>query len=125
MKRVLKPNGRFVAATVGNTHMKEMMDKLQQAHKSQTWESFGNMFTLENGLEQLKPFFPNVTLSRYEDSLNVTEIEPIMAYIRSSIRAAEISEDELVKVQTDLEKELHDKGSFFITKAIGLFEAMK
>ena len=67
------------------------------------WEAYANPFTLDNGLEQLKPFFPNVTMSRYEDNLQVTEIEPIMAYVRSSLRAADMSESELVKVRVNLE----------------------
>jgi len=48
-----------------------------------------------------------------------------MAYIRSSIRAADVAEAELVKVQASLEQELKDKGSIFITKDAGLFEAIK
>ena len=69
--------------------------------------------------------FSNVTMSRYEDNLHVTEIEPIMAYIRSSMRATELSEEELANVQRDLEKELMEKGKVFISKDSGLFEAVK
>lgn len=125
VKRVLKPGGRLFAATVGDNHLKEMMDVLRLVHVNKTWESYANPFTLESGLEQLKPFFPNVTLSRYEDNLHVTEIEPMMAYVRSSLRAADLSEDELAKVRVDLENELKEKGRIFITKDSGLFEATK
>jgi hypothetical protein len=76
-------------------------------------------------LEQLKPFFPNVALSRYEDNLHVTELEPLIAYFRSGIRAGELSEDEFAKLKTDLEKKLKEKGRIFITKDSGLFEATK
>jgi SAM-dependent methyltransferase len=127
IKRVLKPGpyGRLFAATVGDNHLKEMMDVLRLVHVSKTWESYANPFTLESGLDQLKPFFPDVTLSRYEDNLHVTEIEPMMAYVRSSLRAADLSEDELAKVRLDLEKELKEKGRIFITKDSGMFEAVK
>jgi SAM-dependent methyltransferase len=127
IKRVLKPGpyGRLFAATVGDNHLKEMMDVLRLVHVSKTWESYANPFTLESGLDQLKPFFPDVTLSRYEDNLHVTEIEPMMAYVRSSLRAADLSEDELAKVRLDLEKELKEKGRIFIKKDSGLFEAVK
>jgi ubiquinone/menaquinone biosynthesis C-methylase UbiE len=125
IKRVLKPSGRLFAATVGDHHLQEMMDILRKVHVSKTWESYANPFTLESGLEQLKPFFPNVTLSRYEDNLHVTEIEPMMAYVRSSLRAADLSETELSKVHVDLENELKEKGRIFITKDSGLFEAVK
>jgi ubiquinone/menaquinone biosynthesis C-methylase UbiE len=125
IKRVLRPGGSLIAATAGDNHMQEMMERLRQVHISKIWESYANPFTLENGLEQLKSVFPQVSLARYEDHLDVTEIEPIMAYIRSSMRATELSEDELAKVRANLEKEFKEKGNIFITKDSGLFEAIK
>ena len=125
IRRVLKPGGKLITATVGRTHLKEMMEYLQPVHVGNVWEAYANPFTLENGLEQLNSVFPMVTFARYEDSLNVTEVEPIMAYIRSSLRAMELSEDELTKVQVNLEYEIKEKGKIFITKDAGLFEAMK
>jgi ubiquinone/menaquinone biosynthesis C-methylase UbiE len=125
IKRVLKPGGRLIATTVDEHHMKEMTEWYRQVHVSKIWESFANPFTLENGLEQLKPYFPEVTVSRYEDSLEVTEIEPIMAYIHSGLRVSELSEQELADLRRDLEKELQEKGKIFISKDSGLFEAIK
>lgn len=125
IKRVLKTGGRFFATTVGDDHMKEMMDWYRRVHVDKVWESFANSFTLENGLEQLRAFFPNVTVSRHEDNLEIRELEPIMAYIRSGLQAAELSEEELAKLKSDLEKELQEKGRIFIRKDSGLFEAVK
>lgn len=125
IRRVLKPGGRLFATTVGKDHMKEMMDWYRQVHVSKTWESMANPFVLENGMEQLIPFFSEVSLARYEDNLLVTELEPIMTYIRSGIRVLELSEEELSNLQKDLEKELQEKGRIFISKDSGLFEAIK
>jgi ubiquinone/menaquinone biosynthesis C-methylase UbiE len=125
IRRVLKPGGRLIATTVGANHMKEMMDWYRQVHVSRTWESMANPFVLENGLEQLKPFFSEVRFSRYEDNLSVTELEPILAYIRSGIRVLELSEAELARLQQELQKELKEKGRIFISKDSGLFEAIK
>jgi ubiquinone/menaquinone biosynthesis C-methylase UbiE len=125
IKRVLKPAGRLIATTVGENHVKEMMDWYARVHVSKVWESFANPFTLENGLEQLQPFFSKVSLSRYEDNLQVIEIEPLIAYIRSGVRVTELSEDELSNLQHDLEKELKENGRIFISKDSGLFEAAK
>jgi SAM-dependent methyltransferase len=125
IKRILKPGGRLIATTVGESHMKEMMAWYARVHISKVWESFANSFTLENGFEQLKPCFPELSVSRYEDNLEITGIEPIMAYIRSGIRVSELSEDELISLQHDLESELKEKGKIFITKDSGLFEAIK
>ena len=125
IKRVLKPGGHFFATTVGDNHLREITDWFRQIHKSEVWDSFANLFTLENGLDQIKPFFPNATLSRYEDNLHVTELEPLVAYFRSGVRAGELSEDEFAKLRNDLEKELKEKGRIFITKDSGMFEAVK
>jgi ubiquinone/menaquinone biosynthesis C-methylase UbiE len=125
IKRVLKPGGRLIATTVGENHMKEMLKWYRQVHVSKIWESFANPFSLENGLDQLRPFFLDVALTRYEDNLEITEIEPIMAYICSGMRVSELSEEELVGLQRDLENELEEKGRIFISKDSGLFEAIK
>jgi len=125
IRRVLKPNGRLFATTVGETHMHEIMDWFKRVHLSNVWESFIVPFTLENGAEQLKPFFSSVNMSRYEDSLHVTELEPMLNYIRSAIRAGELLDDEFAKIQTMLGNELKEKGRIFITKDSGLFEAIE
>jgi SAM-dependent methyltransferase len=125
IKRVLKTGGRITATTVGENHLKEFSEWFHQIDKGDEWELFANPFTLENGLEQLKTFFPDVKLSRYEDSLDVTEIEPIMAFIHSSLRNTELLQDDLMKIQVNLEKELKDHGKIFIQKDSGMFEATK
>lgn len=125
IKRVLKPGGRLIATTVGENHMHEIMDWFRQIHIDNVWESFVIQFTLENGLDQLKPYFSQISLSRYEDNLHVTEMEPLMAYILSAIRATELSEEELAKLQNSLKKELQEQGGIFISKDSGLFEAVK
>ena len=125
IKRVLKTGGHFFATTVGDNHLKEITEWFRQIHKSEVWDSFSNLFTLENGHNQLKSFFPNVTISRYEDNLHVTELEPLIAYFRSGVRAGELSDDEFAKLESDLEKELEEKGKIFIQKDSGLFEAKK
>ncbi len=87
--------------------------------------SFGSSFNLENGLEQLKQFFSQVTLSRYPDNLHVTEVKPIIAFLRSTMHVAEASEVAFEKLAVELEQELKEKGKIFITKDSGLFEAIK
>lgn len=125
IRRMLKPGGRFIATTVGQYHLYEMGEWLRCAHLESSFQEFSRSFTLENGLDQLKPFFSEVTMIRYADNLQVTEVEPIIAYLRSSIRVSEISEDCVCEIRQGLEKELKQKGSIFIRKDSGLFEAIK
>src|SRR5690349_8629884 len=75
IKRVLKNGGRLIATTIGDDHMNEMNAWLARASDNRQTGMFSQMFTLENGREQLLPFFPQIETLRYEDDLQVTEVE--------------------------------------------------
>ena len=126
IKRVLKPgpDGRFIAATVGNNHMREAIRWSQQVSRESSLP-FSVPFTLENGFDQLSTVFSKVDLIRYPDSLKVTEIKPLIAYILSNVPTGDLIESELTNVEKELNKELEAKGEISITKDSGLFEAVK
>ena len=125
IRRVLKPNGHLFATTIGKNHLKEILNWIRRINPDTDFVSFGSPFTLDNGFEQLKQFFSQVTLARYADSLQVTEVKPILAFIRSTVHAPEILEDAMIKLENELEQELRKKGKIFISKDSGLFEAIK
>src|ERR1044071_2323998 len=77
IKRVLKSAGHLFATTIGQKHLNEMTNWTHQVNPGTDFVSFGSPFTLENGLDQLTSSFLSVTLSRYPDRLEVTEINPI------------------------------------------------
>jgi len=120
-----KQGGSFLAATAGQRHLAELNGWLKKASTDKGYVPFNSSFSLENGLEQLKPFFSNVVIKRYDDNLRVTEIEPLMAYIFSTIKAKDIPEATLTEIRKELEDILSQKGEIFITKDSGLFVAMK
>jgi ubiquinone/menaquinone biosynthesis C-methylase UbiE len=125
IKRVLKDDGHLIATTVGKTHMEEMYRFLNHVNINERPGMFSNLFTLENGLEQLQNVFSQVNKSQYADNLEVTEIDPLIAYIRSSISATDLSEEKLGGLKKELTAVLEKEGKIFITKDSGLFEAMK
>ena len=125
IKRVLKENGRLIATTVGDNHMKEVNAWLRRVTIEKDRVQFSQLFTLENGLCQLEEFFSKVEISRYLDGLKVAEIEPLMAYIRSAIHSADLSLAELAKIEVELTAFLECEGKIPITKDSGLFEAVK
>ena len=125
IRRVLRSEGRLFATTIGQNHLKEIANWIQQLIPETDFVSFGSPFTLENGFEQLKQFFAKVTLSRYPDGLQVTEVKPILAFIRSTSRATELVEQKLANLENELEQELKENGKIFIQKDSGLFEAIK
>lgn len=118
IRRVLKPSGYLFATTIGQNHLKELGNWIR-------FVSFGSPFTLENGFEQLKQFFPQVTLSRYLDSLHVTEVKPMVGFILSTSYSAHMGEGQLAALENELEQELQENGKIFISKDSGLFEAIK
>jgi ubiquinone/menaquinone biosynthesis C-methylase UbiE len=124
IKRVLKPGGELIAATVGNNHMREATHWTQQVSRESSLP-FSVPFTLENGFDQLASVFSMVNLVRYPDSLKVTEVKPLIAYILSNVSAGVLVESELINVEKELNKELETKGQISITKDSGLFEATK
>ena len=125
IRRVLKPAGRLIATTVGERHMHELDAWLRRLSAAPDFTLFPLPFTLETGLAQLQPYFSQVEMRRYADNLQITEMEPLMAYIHSSIRAREFSETALAELRGQLERELQSKGMLFISKDSGLFEAVK
>jgi ubiquinone/menaquinone biosynthesis C-methylase UbiE len=123
IRRVLKVGGFLLAATVGDKHMQEMYQWLKSVNINRRSDMFSNPFTLENGMQQLRKFFTEVKELHYDDDLQVTEVGPIIAYIRSSIGAMDLSESALDELKNDLLAVLEKEGKIFITKDSGLFKA--
>jgi ubiquinone/menaquinone biosynthesis C-methylase UbiE len=121
IRRVLRPGGRFYAATFGRAHMREVDDWLLRLRPGETPSS--GTFTIESGEGELRALFSDVTLDRYEDGLVVTEIEPLVAYLRSVRAGAELSEEQLARFRAWAEGELAARGALRITKDSGLFQA--
>lgn len=125
IRRVLKTSGRFFASTVGEKHMQEMNGWLDAVSGGDYVSKVVHSFLLENGMDLLKPFFSRVRVSRYEDDLRVTELEPLVAYVRSAVPASDLRKDKLEKLKLELQNTLNQEGKIFITKDSGLFEAIK
>lgn len=125
IRRVLKPSGRFYASTVGREHMRELDELLARAQFRPDWQNFKQRspFVLENGQEVLAPFFPHVERHIYDDALEVTEAEPLIAYALSGRLGQTASDASRATLKTLIEQELAEHGAIHITKASGIFEA--
>jgi SAM-dependent methyltransferase len=131
IQRVLKPGGRFYAATNGARHMRGLSELAAQAfpdyaRKIQT--TFQRLsFTLENGADLLSPYFEQVSLHVYEDGLHVTESEPLIDYVLSmlSTQAAELNPTHVAAIRQHVQQILAQQGAIHIEKSGGLFIAQK
>lgn len=83
LARVLRPGGTLYAATNGQRHLREL-DELASGHwRSDQLGPDAHAFRLENGADQLAIGFAAVELRRRPGELMVTEVEPVVAYVRS------------------------------------------
>lgn len=124
IRRVLKPDGVLLAATLGENHMKEYNQLTYKILLDTDFQTniASRAFSLENGETYLKASFDTVTLHLYEDNLRVTEVEPMVDYFLSL--ALPIITSEHVEKFTEAVREIIAKdGAFFIHKHTGLFIA--
>jgi SAM-dependent methyltransferase len=85
--RTLRPDGRLFAATNGDSHMRQLEDLVQRFDPSLGYHLGELGFTLENGAEQLCPWFSEIEVRLHVDALCVTEAEPLVDYVFSAIEA--------------------------------------
>lgn len=122
VRRVLPPGGRFYTSTNGQDHMRELAELMHRFSPDAPLlgASFANSFTLENGLEQLTRRFSGVALDKYLDRLAITEVAPLVAYVRSSTIGAHFDAQGFTHY---IEQELAEHRVIHITKDTGLFVA--
>lgn len=120
IRRVLRPGGRFYAATNGAGNMRELDEILTQAGLAGLRRP-ANHFTLESGAAELAGVFAQVTLDRYDDGLVITEAAPLVGYLCSGLRYAAADQ---ARIAATVDRELAARGgALHISKSSGLFTA--
>lgn len=124
IRRVLKPEGTLAASTYGAKHMKEITQLVQEFNSEirLAAENLYDQFGLENGEAILKPYFGSVISRRYEDSIEISEADPLISYILSCHgNQNRLLLDHYKEFHEYVEKKI-EKG-FHITKDAGMFLA--
>ncbi len=119
VRRVLRPDGRFFAATNGQGHMRELEEFVPAYRQHRV--ALG--FDLEHGAVELAPWFAHVEPDRYEDALEVTEAVPLLDYLFSMRLAVDIEEADRAAIAQEVERRLAADGVIRIGKDVGLFVA--
>ncbi|MBL4935486.1 methyltransferase domain-containing protein [Clostridium sp. YIM B02515] len=126
--RILKKGGRFYCSTYGIRHMKEI-EGLAKSFDSKIALAEINLeqvFGLENGFEQLEPWFKEINLHTYEDSLIVDDYKPILDYILSCHgNEHEMLEGRYEEFEKHIKAKVSKTGKFRISKQAGMFEGIK
>jgi SAM-dependent methyltransferase len=126
IRRVLRSGGRFYTATNGLKHMQELNELLFRFAPDAVdhWSAASPLsFRLENGGEELTRWFSHVSLYRYECDLIITEVEPLVNYIRSTPPATTFDSSTVERLIEYFQQELDAHGAIHVSKATGLFEA--
>jgi ubiquinone/menaquinone biosynthesis C-methylase UbiE len=121
--RVLRAGGRFYATTLGRNSLKELQDIYRKLEGKASFPYSEDIsFTLENGAALLRRYFSEIEQRQYMDSLQVTNIDDLIAYIKSYNEVPDYIHDELYTlVQNGFSK----NGVFYIRKEQGMFVCKK
>lgn len=124
IRRVLKLEGTLAASTYGAKHMKEITQLVQEFNPEihLAAENLYDQFGLENGEEILKPYFGSVISRRYEDSIEISEADPLISYILSCHgNQNRLLLDHYKEFRRFVEEKV--RNGFHITKDAGVFLA--
>ena len=121
-RRVLKKGGKLICSTYSKRHMKEITELIQEFDKDIVLSSdvLYERFGLDNGNNILNRYFDSVECIRYEDSIEISDSEPLINYIVSC-------HGNQNRILIDHYREFRDfvadkvKNGFHITKDAGIF----
>src|SRR5699024_5914895 len=128
ISRVLKSRGTFYCTTYSKKHMQEIDEIAKNFDNriSLSDEPLSDYFGLENGHEILSKYFNYIELRKYEDSLMITQAQPLIDYILSCHGN---QNDVLVNRMNEFKKYIEDlikkSNGIKITKDSGLFICTK
>jgi SAM-dependent methyltransferase len=127
IRRVLRPGGLLFAATNGANHMRELGDWVRRFDPDTPVGSTAMVrpFDLATGLAQLAVHFDDVRLARYEDGLAVTEVDPLIDYVRSTPTGKQLDPATVDRCRASLEQMLSDEGVLRIHKETGMSAAVR
>jgi len=120
--RVLKPGGRFYAATNGNGGIHAYIHNALK-HFDPATNAFAEnfSFSLQNGKAMLEKYFGGMKRIDYEDSLRVTDTEDLVGYIMSSISISAMSDVSERELFDYFERIRLRDGAICIPKETGVF----
>lgn len=124
----LKPTGTFFCSTVGEGHMWEMHELVEEFDPQieKPFEQITVGFNLENGKEQLDRFFGKVWRQDMDNDLIVDDAEAIYNYVYSYPgNASSILKQRGDEFKRMLNDRIEKEGAIYIHKSTGMFFCRK
>ena len=108
--RVLKHDGRLCATTVSTQNLRELYKLCDQCGVVLPFPANG--FTRDNGKPLLRDYFEKVELRDHESMLQVTEAEPLVAYVQSNDTFGKQSAEGIEQLRKEVRREDRPRGQF-------------
>lgn len=118
VRRVLKPGGSFYCATYGEHGIMEFIN--ETLHSYSIGGSIAKTFTLQNGGDSLRKFFPVVEKKTREDSLAITNIKDFVDYVLSLSGLTGMEHTSAEQLARAFEQKCVD-GCLYVPKEYGMF----
>lgn len=122
IRRVLVADGSCYSATMGRGNMREF-ESMVQRFIGVTMNRAAQRFGLETGFDHMRKVFARVEVRKYEDSLNVTEAQPLIDYLNSTRLGSIATDAQKVALKEFAEAEIRAHGALHMTKDTGLLIA--
>jgi len=122
IRRVLRPDGALYAATIGDTHLRQLHELVARFVSGlPTLHTATRRFSAENGAAQLSRWFGAVETERLDGELRVTEVEPVLAYIRSTGIARRFTPETFDGIEQAVRDEIETNGELVLDTRQALF----
>jgi hypothetical protein len=121
LRRVLLPGSRLCASTNGTGHLRELRDLMRRfgLDDAAVPGSFAR-YGLDNASTILGECFEHVEVVPFNDSLFITETQPLMNYIHSMIGIWDVPKEADFEMEKWITAEIESKGGFSIQKVGGV-----
>jgi SAM-dependent methyltransferase len=123
IRRVLREGGRLYASTMGRAHMRELREIAGCVFGANRVTNAAERFGLETGYDQLKAAFADVEVRRYQNSMHVTESQPVIDYFLSTARMRQIPPSLLDRLRVELDREIAAQNGIAVSNDFGVLIA--
>ena len=121
--RVLREEGRLYASTMGRAHLRELREIAGRVFGTNRVTNAAERFGLETGYDQLKAAFANVEVRRYQNSMHVTESQPVIDYFLSTARMRQVPPSLLDRLRVELDREIAAQNGIAVSSDFGVLIA--
>ncbi len=122
MVRVLRPGGRCVIMTNGPGHLAEIEEARVAVFGDEARYEVNDTFSPAIAATELMDRFNEVTWTRYDDTLAVTDLEDVVAFMMSSAPALDADDEEADRLRQLVADRMDASGGVFtVSKHTGFF----